>query len=291
MPTTCISPDIVGAFPLFSELNEKENAELRKIASIKHYAKGQTIFLQGDQVTLFRAVCEGSVQLFHETPDGHELTSYIIHKGEILLDASLMIEERLHSINARTVTEATLLQIPIDGMRRFIKSCDHIAIKILILLARRLEDTQVENEHQATMNAAQIVACFLQHVCANHAFDPSEFKLPYTKSLIASRLSMELETLSRAMTKLNEYGIAVRGKQVRFQNIEAAQNYSCGACTMAEECHARKTMYKLSKNVSELRNKKCIAVYIIANLTLAAEKMSEIFTSTHTINLSLHLTV
>ena len=49
--------------------------------------------------------------------------------------------------------------------------------------------------------------------------DVHGFTLPFKKSLIASRLGMELETLSRALPKLKEHGITVKGSQVVFHDV------------------------------------------------------------------------
>ena len=49
---------------------------------------------------------------------------------------------------------------------------------------------ELEAEHQANMFAAQLVACFLQRLCVLYDFNPKGFDLPYSKSLIASRLGM-----------------------------------------------------------------------------------------------------
>lgn len=76
-------------------------------------------------------------------------------------------------------------------------------------MAERAHIAEVEAEHQATMSAAQLVACFMQRLCVLYNFDPKGFDLPYSKTLIASRLGMELETFSRTLAKLKEHGIAV----------------------------------------------------------------------------------
>jgi CRP-like cAMP-binding protein len=75
---------------------------------------------------------------------------------------------------------------------------------------------QEEMERQVTMTAPQILAHFLRQICDSHGLDPRGFALPYKKSLIASRLGMELETLSRAWPKLKDHGIIVKGSYVSF---------------------------------------------------------------------------
>ena len=86
------------------------------------------------------------------------------------------------------------------------------------------------------MSAAQIVACYLQRLCVLYNFDPHGFELPISKTLIASRLRMELETFSRTLKKLKEHGIEVEGTHVRFTSIDKARHFSCDDCSIHEDC-------------------------------------------------------
>lgn len=235
---------------LFADLSDEEIDALHSVSSFRQYSKKETIFLQGDVITHFYIVNEGSVQLFHVTPNGHELTSYIVNEGEAILDPACITPEANHSINARAVNTTKLLQIPIVQMRHSIKKYENLAAKMLEILALRLEKIQVEAEHQATMSASQITACFLQHICAYRNMNPYSFKLPYTKSLIATRLNMELESLSRAMTRLKKHGIVVRGKEISFTNLDAAQEHCCSECSIVGKCLVQESMRDLEKTYS-----------------------------------------
>ncbi len=73
---------------------------------------------------------------------------------------------------------------------------------------------EVESEHKSTMNVAQRVGCFIQRLCVMHDLDPDRFTLPYSKALIASRLGISPETLSRAFVTLRKFGILVDDMQV-----------------------------------------------------------------------------
>ena len=103
---------------------------------------------------------------------------------------------------------------------------------------------EVEAEHQATMSAAQLVACFLQRLCVLYDYDPKGFDLPYSKTLIASRLGMELETFSRTVAKLKDHGIAVKGTHVSITDLKRIEEYVCGFCSVSEDCTAHQAMEK-----------------------------------------------
>lgn len=97
---------------------------------------------------------------------------------------------------------------------------------------------------QATMSAAQLVACFIQRLCVLYDFDPKGFDLPYSKTLIASRLGMELETFSRTLAKLKVNGIMVEGNRVTIHDLERIGQYVCGFCSISGECATHEEMEK-----------------------------------------------
>lgn len=239
---------VIAALPFFSDLKEEEKTELLKAASFRHVRRGEHVFLAGDPLTHVYWICAGAVQEYRETPDGHELTAAFRIAGDVLYDPDAQGQKRIHITNAKALQNTTLLALPIQWIDSHLKNWNHLADKFLQTLAARAQETRVEAEHQSTMNAAQIVACFLQHLCVTHQFDPHGFTLPYTKSLIASRLGMELESLSRVLPKLREFGIVVSGKQVSFTDIASAQNYSCGHCSVHEDCPTHQAIRKLAEN-------------------------------------------
>jgi CRP-like cAMP-binding protein len=252
-----ISHNVIWTLPFFSDLNlkEQEKLELIKVAKFRSTQRGEMLFLQGDPLTNLYWLCDGVVQMFRSTPDGRELTAAIRITGDMLFDPNALQHKQTHTMNARAIKETTLLGISISWMEEHFRTYEHLADKFINILSQRAQEALIETEHQATMNAAQIIACFLQHLCMLHHFDPSNFELPYTKSLIASRLGMELESFSRTLPKLKELGITISGKHVSFSNIESAQHYSCGSCSAIGECQAHKNLQGYSKRTSDKKIK------------------------------------
>jgi CRP-like cAMP-binding protein len=116
------------------------------------------------------------------------------------------------------------------------------ALNLLNLISDHAHEAELEAEHQASMSSTQLVACFLQRLCMLYEFDPHGFDLPYNKTLIASRLGMELETLSRTFSKLREYGITVSGSRVTIHNHDHSGKHVCSSCSIAEDCPTHRAL-------------------------------------------------
>ncbi len=208
------SADVINNISLFSEMSEQEKKSLLQISRINYLSRGNILFLQGDKMKIFHVVYSGSVQIFRETMDGHEITSDIMVSGDPLSLAEITDANPVYKVSARTVEDTILLEIPMDWLQNNLKNFNGLIFKLFARISHRLQKTSLEIERNSTMSASELIACFLHELCIIHDFDPRGFELPYSKTLIASRLGMELETFSRCLHKLRNFGITVRGSHV-----------------------------------------------------------------------------
>lgn len=251
-----VSPEIAKTLSLFSGLSEKDKDDLIAAGRICHFPRGQVLFHHGGPVTHFYILLKGAVQLYRASGDGREKTIEILKSGQTLCESEIMDSCRNHRANAMALEEAVLLEFPVAWLKEAAGNHSVFALNLLSLIADQAHRAEIEAEHQATMSAAQMVACFLQRLCVLYDFDPKGFDLPYSKTLIASRLGMELETFSRTLGKLKEHGIAVQGIRVSIHDLARIKEYVCGFCSIAEDCVThqameRKTGYSL-RQASEI---------------------------------------
>lgn len=240
MPT---SLDTLKVLPLFADLTREDSSLVIQNSRIRQCERGQFLFAHGDKAMHFYIVCRGTIQMFRETPDGHEVTSDILIAGDSIGAEEVVQSNSSYQSNARAVDNATLLEVPISWMKEHLKNFDHLALKLLKDISTRLRSAQIESEHLSTMSAAQIVACYLQKLCVLYNFDPQGFELPYSKTLIASRLHMELETFSRSLKKLREQGLVVTGTHVTFKNAHRTSQFACNNCSVSEDCPTHQQLY------------------------------------------------
>lgn len=228
--------------PLLAGFRAEEKRLLLSQCRVVTFPAKQFLFHHGDALKAFYIISKGSVQLFRITPDGHELTSDVLVNGDFLCVSDVFNQNNSYQINARTLTDTITLQIPAGWLRFNLMRLDHLGKHLLAAMSEKLFLSQVETEHQATMNAPQLIACLLQQICVAYDLDPAGFDLPYNKSLIASRLGIELETFSRSLPRLKRHGIAVHGNHVSISDREVARRFVCDFCTVAEQCEARKAL-------------------------------------------------
>ena len=244
-------PDNVKDLSLFSGMTEQDKQALLSGGKVRNCPRGQMLFAHGEPVTHFFVVVSGTFQLFRANADGHEKTIAIAKSGQTMCEGEIMDSCHAHRVNAVPVEDSVVIAFPAAWLKEAAKKYNVFALNLLSLLAQQAHLAEVEAEHQATMSAAQLVACFLQRVCVIYDFDPKGFDLPYSKSLIASRLGMELETFSRTLAKLKDHGITVEGSRVTITDMARIESYVCGMCSISGECQTHQVMEKMGFDAAQ----------------------------------------
>lgn len=239
-----ISRETLGNIPLFKDLTEQEKKALIKDGRLRSFSAKQYLFNYGDPATKFYIVCSGVVKVFRVSPDGHEKVSDILIAGSTIGERAIFEASGQHQADAQAVDDTVMMQFPLVWLKDSVKKYPQLSLNLLAQIALQADNAELEAEHQAQNSAARLVACFLQRMCIAHDFNPRGFELPYSKSLIAARLGMEVATFSRTLSKLRHHGIAMKGSHVAFDDIHRLESHVCADCAIAERCPMRKEMCK-----------------------------------------------
>lgn len=226
---------------LFSGISESERSSLLQKGKLLKIPRGKYLFRTGTLVDHFYILCSGSMQLTRETPVGKEITTAVKLSGRTIGKREILNALKTHTVNACALTDAVVLSFPADWLRQ-IASHPVISLNILSAVSRYAYMVEIEAEHKSTMSVAQRIGCFMQRLCVMHDFDPRGFELPYSKLLIASRLGVEPETLSRALSALRTHGLNITHTNVTIDDMDALGHFVCEHCSMVGECETHKKL-------------------------------------------------
>ncbi len=230
--------------PLFEGLAAETCAALLAEGKPRTLPAGHHVFRYGDPVEHVYIVTDGAVQLFRESAEGREVTAEVLIAGDMLGETDVLRPAAARLFNALAVKEARLLEFSAGWLVDAARRNPGFALNLLALLSRRAHIRALEVEHKATMTAPQQVACFFERLCALYGFDPNGFTLPYSKTLIASRLGIELETFSRALARLRPHGLDVKGARVAFVDLPRLERFTCAHCSIAGACAEHEAVKK-----------------------------------------------
>src|SRR5215510_13521523 len=192
--------DVAAQVPVFHGLKPEALAILLAEASVINLRPGHVLFRQGEPAVAFFVIVDGWIKLYRVTPAGDEAVLNVLTEGESFVDA-ITFTSGSYPATACAVTRARVLMIPADHVVGCIREMPDIAIAMIASTSQHLH------------RMAQRVAEFLTSL-APCTKGPCTIALPYDKSVIAGRLGLKPESLSRIFAKLRSIGVDVRASHV-----------------------------------------------------------------------------
>ena len=209
-----------------TSLPEIEAAKILSQTTEMEFAQGETIFLQGDPAKTIYIVIQGWVKLYRMAPNGAEAIVGVFTGGHSFGEA-LALRHQVYPVAAEAVTNSRILCLPTSVLTNMIKECPEVAVSILAATFHHLHSMVFQLEQLKAFSGAQRVAEFLVELCPVDK-GACTITLPYDKTLIAGRLGMKPESLSRAFVKLREYGVTIRQNSAAISDVVLLHGFGMG---------------------------------------------------------------
>lgn len=209
--------NIVRATPLFGAMPVDAMRSLLGNTAPRDFAKGVILFQQGEPAKDFFVVLDGWVKVYRQTPEGDEAVVIVFKRGESFAEGAIFAGGR-YPVSAETVAPSRLLQIDGHHLRQSILENPSLAFPMMASVSGHLKALVEQIEQMKLLSGAQRLAEFLLRLCP-HAETEAMVGLPYDKALIANRLGMKPESLSRSLSRLRKLGVEVEREQVHISDI------------------------------------------------------------------------
>jgi len=109
-------------------------------------------------------------------------------------------------------------------------------------LLQKIKELETQLDNVQNMSVAQRAVCCIQRTCTAHGLKHTDFVLPISKTLLATRIGTPLETLSRALPHIKALGVTVQGRNVKI-NAPVALKTVCNDCFGTDTCKAFKAIH------------------------------------------------
>ena len=190
----------------------------------RHYDRGETLFIQDEETAGIYLVLEGWIKLYRVAPNGSEAVVSVFARGESFGEAIALRGGR-YPVSAEAATDCDLFVLPASVLVELIHEDANVAMSILASTFAHLHSLVVELEQLKAHTGAQRVAEFLLTLCQSGEGSCSVV-LPYDKVLIAGRLGMKPESLSRAFSRLKPLGIQIKKNRAIIADVARLQAYA-----------------------------------------------------------------
>ncbi len=208
---------------LFKNLPEDVLDEFLHNSNVVNAPRRKTLFIQGEPADHIYVVLEGWVKLTRITPAGEEVVVTVYSTGETFGEAAAL-KGGTYPVSVEAVTDCRLLAVKAPVMLDAILTKPEIAIAMLTSTFQHLHELVLQIEGMKALSGPKRLAAFL---IAQAPVDDGSctFSLPYDKVLIAGRLGMKPESLSRAFAKLRTKGVVVSRNHITIADVEQLHDY------------------------------------------------------------------
>ncbi len=221
MQLTNVQKKLLQGTSLFSGLPEHSFQTIANNSRLLELKAGEELFEQGQPVTDFFFISEGQVKLTRLSSEGDEKVIEIVNSGESFAEAAVFGQFPGYPVNCFAIQKSTVFKICaksyINELRSSVDSCFAVMTRISHLNHRLLREIDSLTLH----NAMHRLAVYLLKGIEDEE-GSVEVNLIAPKHVIASRLSVKPETLSRTFKRLVGRGfITMEEKVIIIKDIKS----------------------------------------------------------------------
>ena len=220
-------PLILSRLPLFQELAAEQIAAIAAATRERRLSRGEMLFQKGDPCRGFFVIIMGQIKLAFPSSMGNEKVIEILGTRQSFGEA-VMFMDRPFPVFAEALADSVLLQIGAQGVFDLLSQDAMFAKRMLAGLSQRLHSLVQDVESLSQRSSTQRVIGYLIQHCPleGECTGTLEIELPTSKQLIASRLNLTPETLSRVFNDLSHQNlISVHGKQITINDVQRLREF------------------------------------------------------------------
>ncbi|WP_173982237.1 Crp/Fnr family transcriptional regulator [Magnetospirillum sp. SS-4] len=214
--------DLVSLAPLLAGLAPADLSMLLDGAHMVSYPEAELLFSQGDKADRFFVMLEGRVSLFALTETGDQSIIEVFDPVCSFAEAAIF-SSGVFPLNCEVAAGSRLVHVPAPQFLKRLADHRSLGLALLAGLSRRQAGLVHEISELKSKSPSQRLATFLLALAAkaDKAGGGERVRLPLTKAVLASRIGIAPESLSRALNRLKAVGVETHGREVEITDIEA----------------------------------------------------------------------
>jgi len=212
--------------PLFAAATPEMIRHAIAGARVVQYEARQIIFSQGDPAEALYLVLDGWVKIYRLTPAGEEAVVGAFTRGESFAEPVFFLGAG-YPANAEAASRARLLRIDAARFGEAIEREPRLASAILASIVQHTVYLTEDIASLKLKSAPRRLADFLLRLAGAES-GQAVLSLPHEKTLLAGRLGMTPESLSRALAALREVGVETDGASLRAPDLGRLRAFARG---------------------------------------------------------------
>jgi len=222
---------------LFRDLPADGLARVCENAFMQTLPKGALLFEQGTMPEVLHVILSGRVALMGELPEEAAAVVEFFNAGDALIVPAVVLDLE-YLLSAQVVAEARILMIQVALFRHCLNTDIALAAAATRLLSVHWRRLIEQIKHLKLLSATRRLAAYL---LGNAPMESGSARFRFTEErrLLATRLGMTPESLSRAFARLREQGVATEGAWIEIRDAARLRAYVDSGGTVSPEAPAK----------------------------------------------------
>ena len=207
---------------LFSRLDPETLSDLARSCRLVRLQKGGLLFHEGETAQGFYVVQSGTIALSRISFDGKEQVISLFRPYDCFAEATLTTLET-YPANATALEPSQVVLVSKNSFRELISAKPDLAMSMLASMSMHLKHLVQMIEDLKFKQIECRLACWLLQQTKSR---DNVIEMTYSKKVLASRLGVTSETLSRAFARFrNEHLITVDSRIITLLNRDGLESY------------------------------------------------------------------
>ncbi len=192
---------------LFADLSNEQTDNVLEHTRTVNLAEGENLFEQGQSAHEFFLLDRGQIKLALCSADGNEKIIDLIAPGVTFGEAIMFSKQPVYPVSATAVMESAVFCFNAMVYTNILHQSTEACFAVMAKMSQRLHWQIAEIDRLTLHSATFRVVSYLLDQVPSTQLGVSEVRLDTPKHVIAARLSITPETLSRSFSKLHKEGL------------------------------------------------------------------------------------
>ena len=186
---------------LFRDLSAEQLQELERSVAMSTCHRGRVFFSPGETGEVLFLLKSGRVSLYRVTADGKKLVTATVEPGSVFGEMSL-IGAKMHGSFAESVEDCLICAMSHADVERMLARYPTVALRLLELLAKRVEDAEERLADSAYKSTPARIATTLLRLSQD-----GELPVKLAHQDIAEMVGTYRETATRMLNEMRSEGV------------------------------------------------------------------------------------
>lgn len=210
---------------LFDSLTDGQFERVMRTSTLVRLAPKQALFAFSQPAERFYLLKSGQLKLFRLSADGDEKVVEIVQPGKTFAEAVMFMERHVYPVNAQAIEVSEVYSFDMAVFLELLQDSRQACFRLMASMSQRLHGLVEEITNLALQNATYRLVNYLLQQLPDGAVEAPDIHLETPKSVIAARISVQPETLSRTLARLSARGLLeVHGSHITIRDINGLRS-------------------------------------------------------------------